>query len=182
MEAGSTSKPMLVGMNNPQGNKPLVPYPTNCTGYRIYQMLNAKTGAFRIDYMNSFERLNLVDGHAWSAGAARANREAVLTRLRGRTAVLLGRAVWQALALPPTAPGLSVRPMEIRGGDACVEGEWFYLPHPSGLNRWYNDPENVDLAATLLAKLYTEYRSEVGLPLTSRRTDESQDHQEGAAS
>jgi len=123
-------KPMLIGMNNPQGNKPLVPYPSNCTGYRLWKMLESKTGAFRIDYMKSFERLNLVDGHVWSARAAAASREAVLTRLRGRTAVLLGRAVWQALALPPTAAGVPVCLV-----NADDTSRWFYLPHPSGLNR-----------------------------------------------
>jgi uracil-DNA glycosylase len=30
---------------------------------------------------------------------------------------------------------------------------WAVLPHPSGVNRWWNDPENADAARRFLAKL-----------------------------
>ena len=161
-----TSKPILVGMNNPQGNQALVPYPVGCTGYRIWEMLAEKTGCFRIEYMNSFDRINLVQDRAWSAAAARANRDATMTILEGRTAVLLGRAVPAALGLPPTA---WMAPNTFHYATEPLVVTYYVLPHPSGLNRWYNDQENREGAANLLAELYTSYRHSVGLPLTSRR-------------
>jgi len=156
-----TSKPILVGMNNPQGNKPLFPWPPNCTGYRIWEMLYEKTGCLRLEYLKSFDRINMVDGITYSPAAARARREAVLEALEGRTAVLLGRAVCAALAAPPT-PWLLPTWL---GHSGVV----YQIPHPSGLNRWYNDSNNRDAVSSLLAELYTDYRLSVGLPVSSRR-------------
>ncbi len=152
-------RPILVGMNNPQGNTPLVPYPKGCTGYRIWEMLNEKTGCYRIDYMNSFERINLVSLPAWCARQARANAEAIRAILEGRTAVLLGRAV-------PAALGLGQTPWMVSGW-LGKGGVYYSVPHPSGLNRWYNTATNRDEVASLLSELYTEYRSSAGLPLHS---------------
>ncbi len=168
MSSAILSKPLLVGMNNPQGNRALVPYPVGCTGYRIYEMLHRTTGCFRIDYMTTFDRINVLNDQRWSAAAARANREAILTQMEGRTAVLMGRAVPAALGLPPT---LWDGPHRLGAAVYDVDRRWtlYYLPHPSGLNRWYNDIANRDAAASLLTELYTSYRLSVGLPLTSRR-------------
>lgn len=141
-------KPILVGMNNPQGNQPLFPWPPNCTGWRIWQMIQEKRPCSRKQYLDSFERINMVYGPVWQAAPARANREAVLDVLEGRTAVLLGRAVCAALGVKPT-PWLV--PTWLGRGGVCYQ-----IPHPSGLCRWYNDPINRDNVASFLADLYSE--------------------------
>jgi len=161
------SKPLLVGMNNPQGNVPLFPHPPGCTGWRIWQMIKGQTGARRGEYMNTFDRVNLLDSPVWNARAARANREAILRQMEGRTAVLLGRAVPACLGLPATLAGVwYVTP---NPDDQTKDTRWCFLPHPSGLNRWYNDPENLKMASELLSDLFTAYRHGLALSSETRR-------------
>jgi hypothetical protein len=159
------NKPVLVGMNNPQGNEPLWPHPAGCTGHRIWRMLTDKTGASMKEYISTFERINVCDGTVWNQRAALGNREVILRRLGGRTAVLLGRPVPKALGLP-AMPWLV--PKIIVVAKLSLTLEVINIPHPSGLCHWYNDYANKDLVGNLLAELYTNYRSSVGLPVSER--------------
>ena len=140
-------KPVIVGMNNPLSRRPehaLYPHPPGCTGFRLWRMLNARTGASEVEYLEAFDRMNLVSGAKWSQEAANVVASVLVEGLRGRVVLLLGVAVRRAFAVPP----LLVHPQELYGVT------WRQLPHPSGRCRWYNDPENRKVAEVLMQDLY----------------------------
>lgn len=138
---------LLIGMNNPLSAKPehaLFPDPVGCTGWRLWQMLQARTGATQADYLRAFGRTNLVRGR-WDAKLARSNWEAMSEELREEydVIILLGAAVRRAVGF--------------RGGDlpdVGLRGDIGTIPHPSGLNRWYNTPLNKTAVELLLEELY----------------------------
>ena len=57
--------------------------------------------------------------------------------------IMVGRAVARVLSAPPTTPYLTWFPLTDRTEAAL-------LPHPSGINRWWNDPDNRTRAAVFL--------------------------------
>lgn len=135
-------KTILVGMNNPLSDDPrlaLWPDPPGCAGYRLWKMMQRRTGASKGDYIRSFSRVNLVVGE-WNRHDARAAAEDMYVQYRGCRLVLLGSAVRIAFRLPPVL----VRPVEHRGVT------FRQLPHPSGRCRWYNDPRHRTVAGMLL--------------------------------
>ena len=145
-------KPLLIGMNNPISLTPgheLYPAPEGCTGHRLWKMLNARTGASRVGYLETFERRNLVRLKTYNATIARLNAGDIFKELMGtgRVVILLGRDVQKAFSIPP----LLIHPQVIGG---CT---WRQLPHPSGRNLWYNEPENLRLAELLMEELYVSY-------------------------
>lgn len=167
-------KPILVGMNNPISTRPgheLYPAPEGCTGHRLWQMLHARTGASRVQYLDSFERRNLVRGREWDRVAARARAYEVVQELRdsGRTVVLLGQSVREAFDYvlknngldtwaipcgdPAGIPPVLVHP-RVRAGVT-----WRQIPHPSGRNLWYNEEENRKIVELLMEELYVEYKA-----------------------
>jgi hypothetical protein len=141
------SKPLLIGMNNPISSRPeyvLWPDPPNCTGWRLWKMLHDRCGATKHDYIRAFDRMNLVTGKQWSAAEGRREAQRLRPMLRGRVVVLLGQDVRSSFGVPK----LLIHPQEV---DGVV---WRQLPHPSGMNLWYNDPTNVSMAGMLLAELF----------------------------
>lgn len=70
----------------------------------------------------------------------------------GDAIVLLGRKVSSAFGLDDVPPLGRV----VRGSGAGPV--LLCLPHPSGLNRWWNDPGNVESAETSLRELWGTYR------------------------
>lgn len=150
-------KPILIGQNNPvsqlDGHQ-LYPYPPNCTGHRLLCMLQERQPTVtRRQYLDTFERRNLVTGVAWSRALGRDEANRVVAELwgSGRTIVLLGREVQSAFAIPP----LLLHPQMI--GSAT----WRQIPHPSGRNPYYNVPENRRLVGLLLEELYEDYHKEM---------------------
>ena len=143
---------VLLGMNNPLSVKPehaLYPYPPGCTGHRIFTMLLVKMpDLLRHQYLDGFERVNLVDGKDFSMRLARQKAQEIVDKYQGRTVVVLGASTRAALKLPHKL----ILPMH---RDGVI---WRQLPHPSGRNRWYNDARNRELAASLLTELYLRGR------------------------
>jgi hypothetical protein len=142
------TRPLIVGMDNPYSQNPkyaLFPAPRNCTGWRLWQMLNRTLGVSRQEYVTWAERTNLCEGR-WSVSAARQRWASLQSSVEGRDCVLLGRAVATAAGLPEASPLLWT--------DYCG-GRVAMLPHPSGLNRWYNDPANMRMAESFMSTLYT---------------------------
>lgn len=140
---------LVVGMNNPLSARPehaLYPDPVGCTGWRLWQLLQARTGATQDDYVRRVQRVNLVTGRwdPWEAKMEWARRRQQW--LNGHsTVLLLGAAVRRATGLL-YLPELGIRVLET-GRIAC-------LPHPSGLNRWYNSPVHRACAELLMEELY----------------------------
>lgn len=146
-------RPVLIGMNNPVSQAPgheLYPHPDGCTGHRLWSMLRERLPhVSRRDYLDSFDRRNLVTGAVFYRAEARAAAERTYAELwgSGRTVVLLGEQVRRAFG----HPRLLLHPQE-NGG--CT---WRQLPHPSGRNLWYNDPQHRKLAGVLMEELYVAY-------------------------
>jgi hypothetical protein len=144
----SDTRPVLLAMNNPVSSRPehaLVPYPPGCTGWRILEMLRERLpDVTKSQYLEAFDRRNLVDGKEWLPGEARDRAVEVIQELRGREVVVLGAATRKIIGLPE----LLVHPLQWKGAT------WRQLPHPSGRNLWYNDRTCRMLASCLLAELY----------------------------
>jgi len=100
--------------------------------------------------MGAFERANLLKdwpgkqgkGDAFFLDAARKAAEKI--RLEDRTAVLLGRNAARAFDLAHL-PWMTWA--ESRGGRVAV------LPHPSGINLWYNSSKNSRKARKFMSEL-----------------------------
>lgn len=144
-------RPVLLGMCNPLSGDPehaLYPHPEGCTGHRVYAMLReVSPDVTRQSYLRGFDRRNLVAVRAWSMTAGRTFAAALKASLEPACEVaVLGAATWSALRLPRT---------EWLGRyddyEYCVT--WYRVPHPSGLNRWYNDAGNRLAAARLLLRV-----------------------------
>lgn len=145
-------------MNNPHSSNPnhaLYPHPPRVAGWRLWQMLEARRPVGRAAYLRAFDRRNLVMGRLWSVELARVSAAEMRPGLAGRTVLLLGVEVRRAFGIPP----LLLHPQEVGGVI------WRQLPHPSGLCRWYNDPDNRGVAGMLLEELYDSACSgDPGLP------------------
>lgn len=155
-------KTFLVGMNNPLSADPrlaLFPLPVGCTGHRVWQMLHDHTGCTRKEYIDSFERVNVLESTVWSAAEARVSAVALRARLAGRRAVILGAAPLVALKLAPAAGGDWTR---------LEDGlEYACLAHPSGRCREYNSRDYRLMAGRLLAAEFRRMREEESAACTS---------------
>lgn len=143
-------RPVLIGMNNPVSAAPehaLFPYPPGCTGHRIYEMLQERVpDVTRRQYLDAFDRRNVVSAKVFDKKLAREGAAKLEQEFwgSGRTIVLLGNDTVAAFGHPRSL----VHPQVIAGAT------WRQIPHPSGLNRWYNDPENRKLVSMLLEDLF----------------------------
>lgn len=92
-------------------------------------------------------------GDAFPLAAAKIRANAVAATLHGRTVILVGENVASAFGL--RAPLF----FAWRGGDGSVIPAccWFtVVPHPSGVNRWWNAPTNNGRAKKFFRKLSKE--------------------------
>ena len=114
---------ILVGEQNPYGGDDayaLYPSPDGCSGHRLCCLI---LGMTRKAYLESFERMNLVQG-PWSPAAARARADELA--VQSARFILCGAKLSKAFQAPFV-------PFEISEG-----GTMLVLPHPSGLNRMWN--------------------------------------------
>lgn len=143
-------RPIILGMNNPLSEDPahaLYPAPEGSAGHRLWRLLaDRRPGLLRMDYINTFDRRNLIPGHRWIARGARLLGDKLRQDLSGsgRTVLVLGEEPRVALCLPKEL----IHPYP-RDGVTYRQ-----LPHPSGRCRWYNDPVHRLLAGMLLEELY----------------------------
>lgn len=132
----------LVGMNNPHSADPrfaLAPHPRGVAGHNLWRMTNEVCGVPRAQYMRTLHRINLCVGEDYDPTAARDAAEKLWPMLEGTRVILLGDAVRKSCWLPK---------LELFNWYERDGVKWCQLPHPSGLNRLYNDPL-VRLAAGL---------------------------------
>lgn len=142
-------KPVLVGTDNPHSVDPedaLSPHPYAATGWRIWKMLNERTGATEKQYMRRFQRCNVTDLNLMTSSTGRVVTPDGLARVfrRAGQVVLLGDQVRRYFGLPRVL----LHPIA-RDGVTYRQ-----VPHPSGLNRFYNCPAQRALVAALLEELY----------------------------
>lgn len=140
-------KPLIIGMSNPYSTDParaLWPEPVGCSGWHLWKMIHEVCGMTAEEYVQLFDRMNLVEGEDWNFRRARRAAKKLVPNLRGREVAVLGRETMRAIGPRGLAPCQSVR----HEGATLV-----YLPHPSGLNRWYNDKLNRWSAGETLAAM-----------------------------
>lgn len=138
-------KVILIGMNNPLSMKPqhaLYPHPPGCAGNNLWKkMADVYEGFDRNDYINVFERINLVRGE-WSHQAAVAKAAHLYRhdRFDERIVVLLGSQVEWAFKVA----GVDLTDDDYfawRTPGPSRFGKWTGIPHPSGRSRVWNDLE-----------------------------------------
>lgn len=167
-KAVDNRKILLVGELNPYGADPefaLFPLPKYASGGRLREILGLSTR----DYLLGHDRVNLCTG-TWSRKAAREKAREILVERRtpegvpivGKGLVLLGRRVIDSFCEPG---GLQVNPLEcvMFGGVHAA-----LLPHPSGRNQLWNDPQT----AVRARACYDQLRRTVGYELQIPRGGE----------
>lgn len=147
--------PLVIGMNNPYGADPyyaLYPLPRESAGGRLYAMVREATHLTPSQYVSLFDRMNLVEG-PWSYSRAQLAIPGIIQSLAGRQVVLLGKDVQRAFGIqsdPLTVHRRLVRLLP------RSEATFYLLPHTSGRNPWYNDPDHRQAAVQLLAQIHEE--------------------------
>jgi hypothetical protein len=128
----------------------LHPLPVRSAGGRLQQM----SGLSRGDYLRVFDRRNVLTGE-WSGARARDAAPALREELRGRTVVLLGspvNSVMRGGTEYELAPPFRWTP--------DGHGGWLArVPHPSGLNHFYNDPLHKILLEIFMQELAHQART-----------------------
>lgn len=126
-------RPILLGMADPHSRDPahaLFPDPPGCAGWRLWKMMDSAAGVTPEYYATNFDRRNLCLTE-WDRGLAVVAAAELRGAVRpGDRVVLLGLEVWKSFLLGPPK-----RPRE----KLVDVAEWYYLPHPSGRNLYYND-------------------------------------------
>lgn len=92
---------------------------------------------------------------AWPGSAGKGSRFRV-PDARGPALELLPALAAHArvvVAGKRAAAALGFREPYLVWAEGPTGGRWAVLPHPSGVNRWWNDGDNVDAAARFLRKL-----------------------------
>lgn len=86
------------------------------------------------------------DGSAWKKKEAREEARTLAPKLRGKLVVLAGLRVADAFGYRPPSALLSI--------DADSRGfEYAVIPHPSRVNRWWNEPGREEAVAEFLRSL-----------------------------
>ena len=146
------NKPLLIGQApgpNTDPDLPLYPLPSTSAGGRLCAMM----GLSRVQYFTLLDRMNLLAffpgrhkrDDKFPVRDARIIAQSVRQLLKGRTVVMVGRCVAEAFDLPkqPFFEWCEIQvgrrlPMSSRN----VMVRTVIVPHPSGRNHWYNNPEN----------------------------------------
>lgn len=143
-----SSRPLLVGEQNPYRSDPryaLYPEPVTSAGSRLCRRVMGLTVE---EYIRSYDRVNLCDGE-WRAKEAR--ERAVKLQDSYSLIVALGRNVQRAF-------GIDRPPFSVWNSWESEGTVFLVLPHPSGLNRLWDDPGSYKKARDLLR----EHGCEVG--------------------
>ena len=140
-------RPVLLGMNNPNSEYPefsLYPDPPGCAGWNLWK----HSGLSREEYLEQFERMNMLNGRQWIPSHAREAAEELRTTLASRTVVLLGEDVARLMWVGDTTPHYKW---------VCKPegGWWAKIPHPSGRCRHWNDPWQRAAIQVFLGELVT---------------------------
>lgn len=178
---GSDQRPLILGeAPSRSGDKYFMCPLSGAVGERLARWagLEPQPGGTRYgqwywSLVEAFECRNLLErypgpqgkGAALPMGPARAAAAELEAELDGRRVVLLGSRLPAALSLPWPAPmfewytsprRIPTNTLPMEDGEHVLrlgtEFEYAVIPHPSGLNRTYNDPLNVRAASAVLRR------------------------------
>jgi len=151
-------KPLLIG-EAPSKNED--PYAIVPLGGRVGRRLAACAGLPFCEFLERFDRINLLEvrqdtkekGFEFDLPAARIKAAALWDEWHAgppRTVIFLGRRVARSFGFgsmtlfSPVTLGTQIA--------------MYQMPHPSGVNRWWNDAENCTLACAFMHKIVEEHR------------------------
>lgn len=130
---------LLVGENpgkNTHPDMPLFPWPEKSSAGRLMAMSHLTPG----EYLGGLYRRNVCYGREWSRQEARATAREIITVLfdmpRDLAVIVCGVKAAEAFGLS----GDFWDPIKLDSRQTAI-----VIPHPSGLNRIYNDPQNMEL-------------------------------------
>jgi hypothetical protein len=148
-------RPVLLGMNNPHSSDPrdvLSPRFPGSAGCRLYQMVrDVDPTLSENDYLAYLDRRNLVTDGDWSRGRAAEAGMTMVESLVGLNVVMLGTLV-------PPALGLRYNSAWYEWTTTHTGLRYCVAPHPSGLNRIYNEVSYRQRTGKLLADLIRDAR------------------------
>jgi hypothetical protein len=131
-------RPVILGMCNPNGGEP---WEDGVTTRRLVSMIGREC-------FESFDLDNVLRQERWSKIEARRRKTSIREKLRGRTVVVLGNEVWQALSLPKASWFCMA---------TTADGtRWWRVPHPSGRSTTYNDREKIEFLAELMERVVAD--------------------------
>lgn len=148
-----SAKPLIVGE---APNKKGRPGDTSIAG-RCGKKLAELCGCTLDEYLDVFERRNVLSTYPGASGKGSAfsspaiKRRATILRRAfrpGRTVILLGYRSARAFGVKAKY----FEPVKVGSAAAIV------VPHPSGINRWYNDPANVRKMKRFMQGIYRAAR------------------------
>lgn len=155
---------VLVGELNPYGPRPslaLLDAPPGSAGERMRRVvLDIPSRDYR-----ALPRYNLCD-YSWSASATRARVPEIARAHPGAVLVLLGRKVGDAFGcrFAPDDPwGVPSFTEHLLDPDRGLDHAVALLPHPSGLNRLWNDPATLPRVREVLDLAAPGWREKTGL-------------------
>jgi hypothetical protein len=131
----------------------LYPRPSGHAGHRLLALIQEVDPSFgERDYLQKFRRENLWKAPALPEGRGRtqafsAEGEELFARVVAHydDVVLFGAQVWHAVT--------ASAPPKFFGSRVLAGTRFWYMPHPSGVNRVYNNPDNRRCAGELLLQL-----------------------------
>lgn len=138
---------IFIGMNQPQlGYEALDPRAPNGAGFLLWQLAHARLGISQDDWRRLTGRTNVCRGPEYVPDEA-AEFARTYHRVLDPTChlVCLGREVADLF--------MAGDPLEWLPG-SCTPGCVAYLPHTSGLNRWYNNPVHWAAASIFIEELW----------------------------
>jgi len=149
-------RPLIVGQAPARGRSLSTPFVGTRTGARLCEL----TGLSEEQLISKFELVNLVKrypgksgkGDAFPFKTANANVRRLMPRMADRRVLLLGSNVAKAFGLRMLPLTWYPWTLSLRNGESndCLVA---LLPHPSGVNRWWNSHRNQLRAARFLRTL-----------------------------
>lgn len=153
-------KPLVIGQAPSRGRDGEPPL-SGRSGARLANL----AGISLEEFLGQTDRVNLIErwpgrsgkkGDRFPAAEARARFHVILPMCSGHRVVLLGSHVAEAFRFygRPFCWARSLTP---------VYADWAFCPHPSGVNLWWNDPDNVRAASEFWRNLL-QTRQDFSMP------------------
>lgn len=158
-------KPILLGLINPHNTEPLYVRPVGCSGYRLSSFLREFSALTEDDYLNLFDRRNLLVSNEDDPHIAADEFRSTLGS--GDNVILLGEAVRRALTTSIDLPKMLIHPITVD------DVTYRQIPHPSGLTRFYNDSVARQLVAMMLLDLVNFNNEEENLKMKEGKNNAS---------
>lgn len=152
-------KILFIGQAPSRDSDPLRPFSGRC-GKFLAELLDTT----QEDMLEQHDFLNVLDewpgkgvgGDRFPILVAMAAARRKVPQLRGRTVVLLGANVARAFGAKNFQYLQFYRLLNPENYADVLSQKMCVVPHPSGINRWYNRRENRDIVSKFLRELATQ--------------------------